>query len=61
MGAEDFSYMTERCPGAMFDLGTHTPGTPVRYAHTSDFDIDENALPIGTALLAETALRLLKN
>ena len=60
MGAEDFSYMTSFCPGAMFDLGAHAPGTPIRFAHTSTFDIDENALPIGAALLAETALRLLK-
>jgi amidohydrolase len=60
MGAEDFAYMTSRCPGAMFDLGAHAPGTPILYAHTSTFDIDEDALPIGTALLAETALRLLK-
>ncbi len=60
MGAEDFAYMTRMAPGAMFSLGTRAPGGRERYAHTPDFDIDEDALPIGAALLAETALRLLK-
>jgi amidohydrolase len=60
MGAEDFSYMLELAPGAMFRLGTRQPGGPPRYVHTPDFDIDEEALPIGAAMLAETALRLLK-
>ena len=59
MGAEDFSYMTQAAAGAMFMLGTRVPGEPKRYAHTPDFNIDENALPIGSALLAQTALRLL--
>jgi amidohydrolase len=59
MGAEDFSYMLQLAPGAMFMLGTRVPGEPKRYAHTPDFNIDENALPIGSAMLAQTALRLL--
>jgi amidohydrolase len=60
MGAEDFSYMTQLASGAMFRLGTRVPGGPGRYVHTPDFDIDEDALPVGSAMLAETALRLLK-
>ncbi|MCS6909356.1 MAG: M20 family metallopeptidase [Anaerolineales bacterium] len=60
MGAEDFSYMLELAPGAMFRLGVRQPGGPPRYVHTPDFDIDEDALPIGAAMLAETALRLLR-
>ncbi len=60
MGAEDFSYMTELAPGAMFRLGVRQPGGPPRYAHTPEFDIDEDALPIGAAMLAEAALRLLR-
>ncbi len=31
-----------------------------KYVHTPDFDIDEDALPVGAAMLAETALRLLR-
>lgn len=60
MGAEDFAYMTRLAPGAMFSLGTRAPGGPARYPHTPDFDIDEDALPVGAAVLAETALRLLR-
>jgi amidohydrolase len=60
MGAEDFSYMTELAPGAMFRLGVRKPGTAPRYVHTPNFDIDEDALPVGAAVLAETALRLMR-
>ena len=60
MGAEDFSYMTQRAPGAMFGLGVRQPGGVSRYLHTATFDIDEDALPIGAAILAETALRFVR-
>jgi amidohydrolase len=60
MGSEDFSYMAALAPGAMFSLGVRPPGAPTRHVHTPDFDLDEDALPIGTAVLAETALRLLR-
>ncbi|NPV56884.1 MAG: amidohydrolase [Anaerolineae bacterium] len=61
MGAEDFSYMTEVAPGAMFSLGAMQPGGSPRMLHTPTFDIDENALPIGAAMLAECALQLMKS
>ncbi len=57
MGAEDFAYMAQRAPGAMFGLGVKAPGAEPRYLHTPTFDLDEDALPIGAAILAETALR----
>ncbi|HLF02011.1 MAG TPA: M20/M25/M40 family metallo-hydrolase, partial [Anaerolineales bacterium] len=60
MGAEDFSYMLRLAPGAMFRLGTRVPGGPDRFVHTPNFDIDEDALPVGSAMLAEAALRLLR-
>ncbi len=60
MGAEDFAYMTQRAPGAMFALGVMPPGGEARYLHTPTFDLDEDALPIGTAILAETALRYVR-
>ena len=59
LGVEDFSYMAAHSPGAMFRLGVRAPGTAPRHVHTPGFDIDEDALPIGAALLAESALRLL--
>ncbi len=60
MGAEDFAYMTQRAPGAMFGLGVKAPGAASRYLHTPTFDLDEDALPIGAAILAETALRFVR-
>lgn len=61
MGAEDFAYMTQVAPGAMFVLGVKPPGGEPRYLHTPTFDLDEDALPIGTAILAETALRYVRS
>ena len=43
----------------MFLLGTRIEGD-VRTAHNPRFDIDESALPIGTALLAECVLKFLR-
>ena len=60
MGAEDFSYMLRRAPGAMFFLGARIDELQ-RPHHTPVFDIDESVLPLGTAILAETACRLLRS
>ncbi|HRE47168.1 MAG TPA: amidohydrolase [Aggregatilineales bacterium] len=60
MGAEDFSYMAQKAPGAMFMLGAKFDAVN-RPHHSPIFDIAESALPIGAAVLAETAVRLLKN
>ena len=57
MGAEDFGFMARASQGAMMFLGTREPGGPDRYLHHPEFDLDEEALPLGTAVLAETALR----
>ncbi|MBE2183125.1 MAG: amidohydrolase [Anaerolineae bacterium] len=58
LGGEDFSYMTREAPGAMFLLGAKKDAVK-RAHHNPLFDIDENVLPRGAAMLAETALRLL--
>lgn len=55
MGGEDFAYMAQSAPGAMFLLGAQVPGGGGH--HTPIFDIDESVLPMGTAILAETARR----
>jgi amidohydrolase len=60
MAGEDFSYMTEKVAGAMFFLGCALPDGISRELHTPVFDIDERCLPVGTAILAETALRVLR-
>jgi amidohydrolase len=57
MGAEDFAYMAQAAPGAMFMLGAATPDGVVRHHHTETFDIDERVLLLGAAVLAETARR----
>jgi amidohydrolase len=60
MGAEDFAFMTQQAPGAMFFLGARIADEN-RPHHSPVFDIDEQAFPIGAAILAETACRLLQN
>lgn len=57
MGSEDFAYMAQRTPGAMFMLGAGLGDGVVRGHHTPIFDIDEQMLPVGAAILAETARR----
>jgi amidohydrolase len=60
MGAEDFSYLLERVPGAFGFLGVRKPEwSQPRVNHNSSFDMDESALPFGTAVLASTALHFL--
>jgi amidohydrolase len=57
MGAEDFAFMIQQAPGAMFMLGAAIPDGLERHHHTDIFDIDESVIPLGTAVLAETARR----
>jgi len=59
LGAEDFGSFMELAPGAMFSLGTDNDHLH-RHLHSPDFDLDETALPIGTAIFVETAMRFLK-
>jgi amidohydrolase len=61
LGAEDFPQLLQNAPGAMYTLGTMIAGRPVYELHHPKFDLDERALPVGTAVLAETALRFLKS
>lgn len=60
MGGEDFGYMTEQVPGAMFFLGCSLEDGLNRDLHTAIFDIDENCLPVGTAIFATAVNRFLK-
>lgn len=59
MGAEDFAFMCQKVPGAMIMIGAAMPDGITRNHHTDIFDIDERSLPIGAAVLAETARRFL--
>lgn len=59
LGGEDFAHMTQEVPGAMFFLGCAVGDGTVRDLHTPHFDIDESVLPVGAAILADAARRLL--
>ena len=59
MGAEDFGAFSDLAPGAMFSLGCRIERDE-RKAHNPRFDIDERCLPLGAAIMAEAALRLLR-
>lgn len=58
MEAEDFAFLAARAPGAFFWLGAALPEP--RGHHRSDFDVDEDVLPLGAALLARSAVHLLE-
>ena len=60
-GGEDFSWFSCQTRGAFVRIGARNPNWDVtRPLHTPTFDIDERALPIGAALLAQSAIRWLK-
>ncbi len=62
MGAEDFSYVLEQVPGAMFFLGVAHAGADWHTCpaiHSPRMVVDEDALPRGAALLAGLAERFL--
>ncbi len=62
MGAEDFSYVLEKVPGAMFFLGVAAAGADWHCCegiHSTRMVLDEAALPTGAALLAGLAERYL--
>lgn len=60
LGGEDFGYMTQVAPGAMFFLGCSLSDGVERDLHTPIFDIDERSLPMGVAIMSELAVRYLK-
>ncbi len=58
MGAEDFSFMARVKPATFFNVGAKKDEQH-RPHHNPSFDISEDALPIGAALLAEAARKYL--
>jgi amidohydrolase len=62
MGAEDFSYVLQRVPGALAWLGACPPGADPGTApanHSNLVVFDEEPLPAGVALYAQMALQAL--
>lgn len=62
MGAEDFGLLAQAAQegGTMFSLGVAGDERTGYSGHSPHFDIDERALPLGVAILAETVLRYLR-
>lgn len=57
MGAEDFSYLLQRVPGAMVFLGASPHRGPVAPNHSNRMVLDEAAMATGIAMHAAVALR----
>ena len=59
LGAEDFSYVLERVPGAFFWVGATPPGldpATAPYNHSAGARFSDDALAVGPAVLAALAL-----
>ncbi|MGB8658492.1 MAG: M20 family metallopeptidase [Candidatus Zixiibacteriota bacterium] len=53
MGAEDFAYFLRKIPGSFLRLGTKNPSKGAVYPwHHPKFTVDEDAIKIGSSLLA---------
>lgn len=64
MGAEDFAYVLEKVPGAMFFLGVSHEGedwTQCCSIHSTRMMVDESVLPRGAAVLAGMAEAFLES
>ena len=60
-GAEDFSWYMLHTRGAFMRVGVrHPEWSEPRPLHTPTFDIDERALPVGAAVIAQSAIQWLK-
>jgi hippurate hydrolase len=62
MGAEDFAYVLEKVPGAMFFLGVSHEGEDWQHCcgiHSTRMRVDESTMPLGAAYLAGLAERFL--
>jgi len=57
MGAEDFSYMLEKVPGAMVMLGNG--GTEAINLHNPRYDFNDMAIPFGISFFVKTVERFL--
>lgn len=61
LGVEDFAYFLRERPGAFYHLGCGSSARGITAPlHSPRFDIDEACLPLGVAVQAATALRLLE-
>lgn len=61
MGAEDFSFYLQEVPGAFLVLGIRNEEKGIMYPHHHPrFNVDEDVLPLGTAMEVGLALEFLR-
>jgi metal-dependent amidase/aminoacylase/carboxypeptidase family protein len=59
MGAEDFGFYAQKIPACFFRLGVRNEKKGVVHnVHTPKFNIDENALELGAAMMAWLGMKL---
>jgi amidohydrolase len=62
MGAEDMSEFLKQVPGCFFFLGSRNDERGFNAPHHNPrFDIDEDVMPLGVAILAQSAVRYLSS
>ncbi len=60
MGAEDFAYFLQACPGSFWQLGVGNAARGITHnIHSTLFDIDEEALRVGTGFTSYLAWKFL--
>ena len=61
LGGEDFSLMMQKAPGCFMMVGSANPELGLDYGHHHPkFDIDEACLPYAVAIMAQSAVQVLK-
>ncbi|WNQ12545.1 M20 family metallopeptidase [Paenibacillus aurantius] len=60
MGGEDFAFVAQQVPSVMFRLGVCGGEETAYPLHHPLFDLDESAMPFGSALLAAIAINYLE-
>lgn len=60
LGGEDFAFYSEKVPSIFFRLGAGNDAMERYPGHHPKFDIDENALPYGSAMLARFAIHYIE-
>lgn len=61
MDGEDFAFVAQRVPSVMFRLGSSNGERTSYPLHHPSFDLDEDALPLGAAMLATIALNYVES
>ncbi|MEK6711952.1 MAG: amidohydrolase [Nitrospinota bacterium] len=62
MGAEDFAYIARERPAAMFRVGIRNEARGIVHSlHSSRFDLDEDALPVGVSVFVQAAREFLRD